>query len=79
MGAAPTEYALLFTISGGAGVSICSISEIVLTGSANRSLMSETDGGELPFSARVWDPLFIPQIAAWVRFWTRILRSIAFT
>src|SRR5881396_668029 len=79
MGAAPTEYALLFTISGGAGVSICSISEMALTGSANRSLMLEIDGGELPFSARVWDPLLIPQIAACVRFWTRILRRIALT
>ena len=31
------------------------------------------------FIVRTSEPLFIPQIAAWVRFWTLILRRIALT
>src|SRR6185312_3162357 len=43
-------------------------------GFGSRLLASEIEGGELLFAA-----LFIPQIAACVRFWTRILRRIALT
>jgi hypothetical protein len=43
----------------------------------SRLLTSEVEGGELSFAGRFSSPLFIPQIAACVRFWTRILRRIA--
>src|SRR6202048_1228730 len=55
------------------------MSEIISTGFGNRLLTSEAEGGELTVAGRVNVPLFIPQIAACVRFWTRILRRIALT
>src|SRR5258707_5778392 len=64
---------------GGSDASICLISEITATGFGSGLLTSEVAGGELLFTVRVTDPLFIPQIAACVRFWTRILRRIALT
>src|SRR6185295_10524749 len=50
-----------------------------LDGFGSRLLTSEVESGKLLFASRVSDPLFIPQIAACVRFWTRILRRIALT
>src|SRR6266550_1191220 len=48
-------------------------------GFGSRLLTSKVEGGELLFASRAADQLFIPQIAACVRFWTRILRRIALT
>src|SRR5258707_12194189 len=63
---------------GETGLSICLISEIIATGFESNLLASEVDGAELLFAGGS-DPLFIPHIAAWARFWTRILRRIALT
>src|SRR5882724_10710016 len=59
--------------------SICLISDITATGFGGGLLTLEVAGGELLFTLRVSDPLLAPQIAACVRFWTRILRRIALT
>src|SRR5258707_6614226 len=59
--------------------SICLISDITATGFGSGLLTLEVAGRELLFTVRVSDPLLAPQIAACVRFWTRILRRIALT
>src|SRR5437868_5382427 len=74
-----TQFASCPIAPGGTDVPICLISEIISTGFGSRLLTSEVEGGELLFASRVSDPLFIPQIAACVRLWTRILRRIALT
>src|SRR5258706_9886072 len=63
----------------GGDAPICLISEITSTGFGSGLRTSKVEGRELLFASRVTDPLFIPQIAACVRFWTRILRRIALT
>src|SRR6202043_2821256 len=56
-----------------------SISGISATGFGSRLFISDVDKGNLLFAVRSNEPLFTPQIAACVRFWTRILRRIALT
>src|SRR6266852_6705627 len=74
-----TQFASCPIAPGGTDVPICLISEITSTGFGSGLRTSKVEGGELLFASRITDPLFIPQIAAWVRFWTRILRTIALT
>src|SRR6266436_5881493 len=75
---ASTRFAFWIKPSG-SDASICLISDITATGFGGGLLTLEVAGGELLFTLRVSDPLLAPQIAACVRFWTRILRRIALT
>ena len=63
----------------GSGASTRLISGISPTWFGGRLFTSEFNSKNLLFAGRANDPLFIPQIAACVRFWTRILRRIALT
>jgi hypothetical protein len=61
------------------GLAFCSRSELTPTGSGSRLLLPGASDGELVPVVRASHPLFIPQIAACVRLWTRILRRIVVT
>src|SRR5258705_986763 len=74
-----TLFASCPIAASGGDAPICLISEITSTGFGSGFRTSKVEGGDLLVASRVTDPLFIPQIAACVRFWTRILRRIALT
>src|ERR1700737_1653184 len=74
-----TLFALCSITPNGTDAPICLISERTSTGFGSCLPTLEVEGGELSFAGRVNVSLFIPQIAACVRLWTRILRRIALT